>query len=131
MQVTRYEHGQFFRMHGDAYSRATAAEYGFQRRATLLLYLNDVPEGGETRFEMLGVSIGPTAGTAILFFPAFADGSGYPRTIHTASDAVSTKWIAQQWVSSGWSEPPVSFVGVSARPSETLRKGGKRKKKKQ
>merc|ERR1712014_536354 len=84
----------------------TAAEYGFQRRATILLYLNDVPEGGETRFEYLGVSIGPTAGTAIVFFPAFADGRDDPRTIHTATDAVNTKWIAQQWVSSAYSEKP-------------------------
>merc|ERR1719161_3445805 len=74
MQVARYEHGQHFLAHEDAFDRSLAASNGFQRRATLLLYLNDVPEGGETRFEYLNVSVRPVAGSALLFFPAFADG---------------------------------------------------------
>ena len=48
---------------------------GFQRRATLLVYLNDVAAGGATRFEHLGFAVQPRAGDALLFFPALADGS--------------------------------------------------------
>ncbi len=39
------------------------------------MYLNDVAAGGATRFERLDVAVTPRAGRAVLFFPAFADGS--------------------------------------------------------
>eukprot|EP00746_Dinoflagellata_sp_MGD_P146697 gnl/MRDRNA2_/MRDRNA2_79137_c0_seq2.p1 gnl/MRDRNA2_/MRDRNA2_79137_c0~~gnl/MRDRNA2_/MRDRNA2_79137_c0_seq2.p1 ORF type:complete len:171 (+),score=19.91 gnl/MRDRNA2_/MRDRNA2_79137_c0_seq2:53-565(+) len=74
------------------------------------VYLNNVLEGGETHFEHLNVSIRPTAGTALLFFPAFANGSPDMRTLHAAIDAISVKWIAQQWIVGGWSEDPMSQV---------------------
>ena len=49
LQLARYEQGQYFLSHEDGFPPALAAENGFQRAATLLLYLNDVPqvcEGG-------------------------------------------------------------------------------------
>merc|ERR1712187_568602 len=72
LQVARYEQGQHFLAHEEALPRDGAVASGYQRRATLLVYLNDVPEGGETSFDHLGVSIQPVAGQALLFFPAFA-----------------------------------------------------------
>merc|ERR1711971_1217233 len=92
LQVARYEHGQHYLAHHDA------TRTRFQRRATLLIYLNDVPEGGETRFEYLDLSIRPVAGTAVLFFPAFANGEPDDRTMHTGVDAITTKYVAQQWI---------------------------------
>ncbi len=59
----------------DGFPPELAARNGFQRAATLLVYLNDVAAGGATRFERLGVTVAPRAGRALLFFPAFADGS--------------------------------------------------------
>jgi hypothetical protein len=47
---------------------------GYQRRATLLVYLNDVREGGATRFDRLGFAVQPKRGRALLFFPAFSGG---------------------------------------------------------
>lgn len=48
---------------------------GYQRRATILVYLNDVKEGGSTRFEHLGpLAVQPKQGSALLFFPAFNGG---------------------------------------------------------
>lgn len=32
------------------------------------------PQGGATRFNYLDLAVRPTKGTAVLFFPAFADG---------------------------------------------------------
>merc|ERR1712187_547176 len=88
---------------------------GLQRQATLLLYLNDVREGGETRFDHLGVSVRPKIGTALLFFPAFADGTPDSRTLHAAMDAVSVKWIAQQWI-----YRKLAPSTVSAPPTESI-----------
>lgn len=59
----------------DGFPAELVDQNGFQRRATLLVYLNDVAAGGATRFEQLGFAVQPRAGNALLFFPAFADGS--------------------------------------------------------
>jgi hypothetical protein len=45
------------------------AAKGYQRRATVLVYLNDVAQGGATRFDKLGLEIRPKKGQCLLFFP--------------------------------------------------------------
>jgi hypothetical protein len=40
----------------------------------VLVYLNDVAEGGHTSFSKLGLSCQPRKGDAIIFFPARLDG---------------------------------------------------------
>ena len=52
-QVARYSTGQHFLTHLDAFPREVVAKKGFQRRATLLVYLNDVAEGGATYFDLM------------------------------------------------------------------------------
>lgn len=103
LQVAKYEAGQFFRSHEDGFPIETARLNGFQRRATVLVYLNDVAEGGATRFDRLGFAVRPTQGTALLFFPGLRDGASDPRTLHAAEDAAAghVKWVTQQWVASG------------------------------
>lgn len=63
----------------DAFPPSFVKQNRFQRQATLLVYLNDVPTGGTTHFDRLDVSIQPECGKALLFFPAFADGTPDPR----------------------------------------------------
>ncbi len=63
----------------DAFPPNFVRQNRFQRQATLLVYLNDVHEGGMTHFDRLGVSIKPQCGKALLFFPAFSDGTPDPR----------------------------------------------------
>ena len=55
--VVKYEDGQFFGPHHD----------GVFRPYTVFLYLNDVAEGGETRFPNLGMRIRPRKGAAVLW----------------------------------------------------------------
>lgn len=99
-QVARYERGQYFRVHEDAFPTGQALRSNYQRRLTLLVYLNDVGEGGATHFGHLGLTVRPERGAALLFFPAFADGTPDPRTAHEARPAVDEKWIAQAWAGS-------------------------------
>ncbi|KAG2436497.1 hypothetical protein HXX76_006796 [Chlamydomonas incerta] len=101
LQVTRYDAGQHFLAHEDGFPPHLAASNAFQRHATLLVYLNDCEQGGATRFDQLGLAVRPAKGKLLLFFPAFADGSSDPRSLHTACDAVDTKYVTQQWVARG------------------------------
>lgn len=38
-------------------------------------------QGGATRFDMLNLAVRPEKGKALLFFPAFADGTSDPRQV--------------------------------------------------
>jgi len=75
-QVARYEPGQFYLAHFDAFDVTSGpgrecVATGGQRVATVLIYLNDVPPGcgGETAFPRLGRKFRPVRGTAVVFFP--------------------------------------------------------------
>lgn len=114
LQVVKYQQGQSLPSHEDGFPQDLAKEWGFQRRATLQVYLNDVAEGGETKFQ-IGVSFKPTAGTAILFFPALADGTPDIATMYAEDKAVNTKFVAQQWICGGWSDVTIPVAETSGK----------------
>lgn len=98
-----YEREQLYHSHLDSFDLKTEAGRqavcnGGQRIGTLLVYLNDVPSGGCTYFNVLDLRVRPRGGRALLFFPCFADGSVDERMLHTAERAVDTKHIAQLWI---------------------------------
>lgn len=103
-QIVRYRPGEEFSWHYDEIP-VTELENGGQRVATLLAYLNNVERGGGTVFRHLKDSDGkqltmkPRIGSALLFFPAFADGKADDRTLHKGEVVVDTiKWITQVWI---------------------------------
>jgi len=100
IQVVRYEMGQQFTWHYDAIPPSMLTDNsGKQRIATLLVYLNDVSQGGgATCFKDLDIQVQPKKGKALLFFPAFADGTPDDRTLHCGQITMDTKWIAQVWI---------------------------------
>ena len=100
-QVAHYRGGEYFKTHEDAFPARVADKKGYQRRATVLVYLNDVEKGGATRFEKLGpLDVAPKKGKALLFFPGTGASMPDPRTLHTAVEATRghEKWISQLWV---------------------------------
>ncbi|CAK7994714.1 Oxoglutarate/iron-dependent dioxygenase [uncultured virus] len=54
-----------FHLHSDNWSMQSAS-----RQVSVIIYLNDVAEGGETDFEKLGVKVSPKRGR-LLMFPSF------------------------------------------------------------
>ncbi|GKV37739.1 hypothetical protein SLEP1_g45734 [Rubroshorea leprosula] len=81
IQVLRYEQHQFYMPHHDYFSDSFNVKYGGQRIATMLMYLSDGVEGGETYFPMAGsgecscggktlkgLSVKPIKGDAVLFW---------------------------------------------------------------
>lgn len=125
-QIARYEKGQHFLMHEDAFPYQVALRKGYQRRATVLVYLNDVKEGGETRFDALDLSIRPERGMALVFFPSFSNGVPDVRTIHTACDAVEEKFVFQLWISSGLADPQQKKSISEANPTKKKKSSGKK-----
>ncbi|XP_042508077.1 probable prolyl 4-hydroxylase 9 isoform X2 [Macadamia integrifolia] len=96
--VLRYEIGQGYHSHYDAFN---PAEYGPQkshRVATFLLYLSNVKEGGETMFpyendfvdfnydykKCIGLKVKPRQGDGILFYSLFTNGTIDPHWVHNS-----------------------------------------------
>jgi prolyl 4-hydroxylase len=107
MQGQRYDVGQYFKAHTDWFAPQTK-EYdiytkgGGQRTWTIMVYLNDVEEGGVTRFERVGRDFRPVKGLAIAWNNLNADGTTNPATLHEAIPVtrgkkyVITKWFREQ-----------------------------------
>lgn len=94
LQVLRYRAGGEYRSHFDAIP-------GFpnQRAMTLLIWLNEGYEGGETRFETLGLALRGAAGDAILFRNTGPDGRRDPAAGHAGLPVKSgEKWLASRWI---------------------------------
>jgi len=102
MQLQRYAPGQQFRRHTD-YFEPDSQEYNDNclkegnRTWTFMIYLNDVTEGGETRFDALEIAFKPRRGMAVLWNNQRA-GLPNPNTIHAGLPVIQgVKYIVTQW----------------------------------
>ncbi|XP_058183758.1 prolyl 4-hydroxylase 1 isoform X4 [Rhododendron vialii] len=112
IQVLRYETNQFYRPHHDYFSDTFNLKRGGQRVATMLMYLSDNVEGGETYFPMAGSSecscggrmmkgmcVKPNKGDALLFWSMGLDGQSDTSSIHGGCEVLSgEKWSATKWM---------------------------------
>ncbi|KXZ47226.1 hypothetical protein GPECTOR_37g232 [Gonium pectorale] len=114
LQVLRYGIGQKYGAHMDSLIDNSP------RMATVLLYLHDTEEGGETAFPdsnawltpQLAANMGPFSecarghvafrpkkGDALLFWSLKPDGTHDPMSLHTGCPVVrGVKWTATSWV---------------------------------
>lgn len=103
-QVLHYAVGQTFDWHVDwldpampGYAADLAARG--QRIATLLVFLNDDFEGGETAFEAGGLRHRGRKGDALLWANTLPDGSIDRRTRHAGlPPSKGEKWVLSQWL---------------------------------
>lgn len=94
LTVLRYAPGQRFKLHSDVIGRTRN-----ERCATMLVYLNDAFEGGETSFPDHGLVVKPKAGDALLFRNTLADGRPDPRKRHAGEPVTrGVKWLATRWI---------------------------------
>ncbi|KAL9448955.1 hypothetical protein AB3S75_010985 [Citrus x aurantiifolia] len=118
IQVVHYEVGQRYAAHRDYFRDELNLEDGGQRMATLLMYLSDVEEGGETLFPAAkanftsvpwwndlsecakkGLSIKPKRGDALLFWSIRPDATLDPSSLHAGCPVIKgDKWLATKWV---------------------------------
>ena len=101
-QVLNYGVGQEFVLHCDFLDpqllRDEIARNG-QRVATVLIYLNESFEGGETSFPRLGLNHRGRTGDALVFGNVDAAGAPDARTQHAGCPpTLGEKWVFSQWV---------------------------------
>ncbi|GKY90287.1 hypothetical protein MPSEU_000002800 [Mayamaea pseudoterrestris] len=100
LQLLKYEPGQFYEMHHDYIPHHVQRAQG-PRILTIFLYLNDVEEGGGTRFTDLDLTIMPKRGRAVIW-PSVLDQAPTlkePRTHHEALPVTKgVKYGANAWI---------------------------------
>ncbi|CAK9225688.1 unnamed protein product [Sphagnum troendelagicum] len=112
LQVLRYEPGQYYKAHHDYFADEFNLKRGGQRVATMLMYLSDGVEGGETFFPSVGdkecrcggemkrgICVKPKRGDAILFWSVKLDGSKDPFSLHGGCKVLAgEKWSSTKWM---------------------------------
>ncbi|CAN1315189.1 Probable prolyl 4-hydroxylase 3 [Linum perenne] len=121
LQILHYEIGQKYEPHFDYFLDEFNTKNGGQRTATLLMYLSDVEEGGETVFPSAkanassvpwwnelsecgkkGLSLKPKRGNALLFWSTRPDASLDPTSLHGSCPVIiGNKWSATKWMHLG------------------------------
>ena len=103
LQAQRYLPGQEFKPHCDWF-RPGSDDYdryclkSGQRTWTAMAYMNDVAEGGETEFPLIGHIQSPEAGTLLLWNNLTAEGQVNPKTLHHARPVLAgNKYVVTLW----------------------------------
>jgi prolyl 4-hydroxylase len=104
LQILQYAVGAQFPPHHDFLlpsneaNKQSIARSG-QRASTLIAYLNDVEDGGETVFPNAGWTVFPRRGGAVYFEYCNSRGQVDPRTLHAGAPVLrGEKWIATKWM---------------------------------
>ncbi|HMG45909.1 MAG TPA: 2OG-Fe(II) oxygenase [Allosphingosinicella sp.] len=104
LQVLRYRPGGEYKPHFDA-----IPGFANQRILTMIVWLNENYEGGETMFAKTGAKFKGKTGDALLFRNARADGTRDLDAGHAGLPvAAGEKLIASRWIRAGPFEPPLS-----------------------
>ena len=116
IQILRYDKSQKYDGHYDYFFDKAGIQNGGNRYATVLMYLSDVEEGGETVFPNIPAPDGdngpqfsecaryhlaakPKKGNAVLFHSIKPTGELEPRSLHTACPVIKgVKWSAPKWI---------------------------------
>jgi len=120
IQIVHYGPGQHFHAHHDfvVFDQYQSIPRDNNRYITLLLYLNDVQEGGYTSFPMAqgfndsysavehvppgdcrGLRVKPEKGAALLFYNTNPAGSLDQYSYHLGCDIIKgEKWVANKWI---------------------------------
>uniref|UniRef100_A0A453Q670 procollagen-proline 4-dioxygenase n=1 Tax=Aegilops tauschii subsp. strangulata TaxID=200361 RepID=A0A453Q670_AEGTS len=118
LQVLHYEVGQKYEPHFDYFLDEFNTKNGGQRMATILMYLSDVEEGGETIFPdanvnssslpwynelsecaRKGLAVKPKMGDALLFWSMKPDATLDPLSLHGGCPVIKgNKWSSTKWL---------------------------------
>lgn len=96
LQILHYRAGEQYQPHFDYFTTGDAVN---NRISTMVMYLNDVEEGGETYFPSLQFAATPRKGSAVYFEYFYNDSRLNELTLHAGSPvAAGEKWVATMWM---------------------------------
>ena len=104
LQILNYKVGGEYKPHFDYFppgdpGSAVHLARGGQRVSTLIMYLNDVEEAGETIFPDLRLAVTPKKGAAVYFEYCNSHNQLDLLTLHGGTPVVAgEKWIATKWM---------------------------------
>ena len=104
LQILHYGTTGEYRPHFDYFppdqpGSAVHTAQGGQRVSTLVIYLNDVPDGGETIFPEAGMSVAAVKGGAVYFRYMNGQRQLDPLTLHGGAPVLGgDKWIMTKWM---------------------------------
>ena len=107
IQILSYGIGEEYRPHWDYFDNsyeggAAAYNRGGQRVATMIMYLADTQEGGETVCPEAKIKVKPVKGSAVLFYNCTPDGKEDRLSLHGGAPVIKgEKWIATKWIRKG------------------------------
>ncbi|XP_066927141.1 uncharacterized protein [Clytia hemisphaerica] len=94
-QITSYPKGVGYKTHTDCTLNSKELR---DRYATTLVYLQNVKQGGETKFPKLGLSVRPKQGRLLVWNNMNRRGRCDPTSVHHATPVVKgRKFILQRW----------------------------------
>ena len=107
-QLVYYKKGAQYKPHFDSFDYETEDgknnwEPGGQRMVTVIAYLNDVEEGGETGFPELNINVPPKKGDVVVFHNTLLDDSSTypkinPKSLHGGMPVIKgEKWMVNLW----------------------------------
>jgi prolyl 4-hydroxylase len=105
LQIIHYPQGGEYTLHYDFFDFTQPGMQDIlqqrrQRYATLIMYLNDVEDGGNTSFPLLDIQVKPVKGDAILFWNVDDSDNLNKLSLHAGLPVIQgEKWIATKWVS--------------------------------
>ena len=104
LQVIHYLPNQEYKAHFDAYDLYTEngqhfSKWGHQRITTVILYLNDVEEGGSTNFPKLEIDVSPKLGKIVIFNNVGESiMTPHPLSLHSGQPVIKgEKWACNLW----------------------------------
>jgi len=98
LQVLLYTPGQEYQPHYDFFAETSRASVN-NRISTLVMYLNDVEQGGETSFPKLNFSVFPNKGMAVYFEYFYNNDEINSLTLHAGTPVIKgEKWVATMWM---------------------------------
>jgi prolyl 4-hydroxylase len=107
LHILKYGVGGEYRPHYDYFPEEQAGSRhhvarGGQRIVTVILYLNEVEQGGDTTFPEIDLRIHPRPGNALYFEYCNDLGQVDPKTLHAGTPVEKgEKWIATKWIRRG------------------------------
>jgi prolyl 4-hydroxylase len=98
IQILKYTPTQEYKAHFDYFTSTSKATKN-NRISTIVMYLNDVENGGETFFPKLNFSVSPQKGMAVYFEYFYNDKNINELTLHGGAPVIiGEKWVASQWM---------------------------------